>query len=304
LYEAGMAVVEDLREARLGRYVSFEGFRAEPPGGVIECIPKLTQALLVPREVVRGGQGTVDDYLFPLLFGKGEPYRRALDLMLGDYEFSPQVEGLIAEISLAPRRHHEELAAFVAAVQGVLVAIGRASVVGRAGNSEGYYALPHREHWHPDWAGTFEATRANGVEVIDLGGPGSVGPSDAEQPAVARPESAYGRLVEELELFVAERDWGQFHSPKNLAMALSVEVAEIVEHFQWLTEEQSHSLSPEKSAEVREEIGDVMIYLAELAHKLGIDPVEAARAKVKINKQKYPAQLVRGKAEKYTKYHQ
>ena len=102
--------------------------------------------------------------------------------------------------------------------------------------------------------------------------------------------------------FIDERDWKQFHSPKNLAMALSVEVAEIVEHFQWLTEEQSRNLSPEKLAEIREEIGDVMIYLTELADKLGIDPVEAAKAKVTINGQKYPAKLVKGKASKYTEY--
>src|ERR671911_158476 len=85
--------------------------------------------------------------------------------------------------------------------------------------------------------------------------------------------------------FIQERDWEQFHSPKNLAMALSVEVAEIVEHFQWLTEEESKNLPPGKLAEVREEIGDVMIYLTELADKLGIDPVEAAKAKVAINGQ-------------------
>jgi dCTP diphosphatase len=103
-------------------------------------------------------------------------------------------------------------------------------------------------------------------------------------------------------VFIQERDWEQFHSPKNLAMALSVEVAEIVEHFQWLTEEQSQNLPPEKLAEVKEEIGDVMIYLTELADKLGIDPVEAAEAKLEINKRKYPADLVRGKASKYTEY--
>jgi dCTP diphosphatase len=103
-------------------------------------------------------------------------------------------------------------------------------------------------------------------------------------------------------VFIRERDWEQFHSPKNLAMALSVEVAEVVEHFQWLTEEQSQDLSLEKLAEIREEIGDVMIYLTELADKLGIDPLEAARAKLEINKQKYPANLVKGKASKYTEY--
>lgn len=102
--------------------------------------------------------------------------------------------------------------------------------------------------------------------------------------------------------FIRERDWEQFHSPKNLAMALSVESSEIVEHFQWLTEEQSRNLHPKKLAEVREEVGDVMIYLTELADKLGIDPVEAAKAKLEINGQKYPADLVKGKASKYTEY--
>ncbi len=109
-------------------------------------------------------------------------------------------------------------------------------------------------------------------------------------------------LRSSIDAFIRERDWEQFHSPKNLAMALSVEVAEIVEHFQWLTEEESQILSTEKLAEIREEIGDVMIYLIEFADKLGIDPVEAAQAKLEINKQKYPANVVRGSALKYTEY--
>jgi dCTP diphosphatase len=109
-------------------------------------------------------------------------------------------------------------------------------------------------------------------------------------------------LRTEIREFVAERDWEQFHSPKNLAMALSVEASEIVEHFQWLTEEQSRNLPPEKLAEIREEIGDVMIYLAELAVALGVEPIEAARSKLEINKQKYPVDLVKGKASKYTEY--
>jgi len=96
--------------------------------------------------------------------------------------------------------------------------------------------------------------------------------------------------------FIAESDWEQFHSPKNLAMALSVEASEIVEHFQWLTEEQSKDLPPGKLAEIRQEIGDVMVYLTEPADKLGVDPVEAARAKLDINERKYPAGLVRGPA--------
>ena len=109
-------------------------------------------------------------------------------------------------------------------------------------------------------------------------------------------------LRDAIRVFIDQRDWEQFHSPKNLATTLSVEVAEIVEHFQWLTEEQSRKLPPEKLAEVREEIGDVMIYLVELSGKLGLDPVEAAKAKLKANSQKYPAALVRGKASKYTEY--
>jgi len=109
-------------------------------------------------------------------------------------------------------------------------------------------------------------------------------------------------LRDTIRAFIEERDWEQFHSPKNLAMALSVEVAEVVEHFQWLTEEESKNLPPEKLAEIREEIGDMMIYLTELSDKLGIDPVEAAKAKVAINWQKYPADLVNGKASKYTEY--
>ena len=95
---------------------------------------------------------------------------------------------------------------------------------------------------------------------------------------------------------------GSSSTPRRTSRWLSVEASEIVEHFQWLTEEESKKLPPEKLAEVREEIGDVMIYLTELADKLGIDPVEAARAKVVINGQKYPADLVKGKASKYTEY--
>jgi len=120
--------------------------------------------------------------------------------------------------------------------------------------------------------------------------------------APGREDSNVEELRVDVKAFIEERDWAQFHSPKNLAMALSVEVSEVVEHFQWLTEEQSRNLSAQKLADVREEIGDVMIYLTELADKLGLDPVEAARTKVAINKEKYPADLVRGNASKYTEY--
>ena len=123
-----------------------------------------------------------------------------------------------------------------------------------------------------------------------------------DKSTAGRKDLSLEDLRSAISAFIRERDWEQFHSPKNLAMALSVEVAEIVEHFQWLTEEESKNLPPQKVAEIREEIGDVMIYLTELADKLGVDPVEAAKAKVAINSKKYPAALVKGRAAKYTEY--
>ena len=110
------------------------------------------------------------------------------------------------------------------------------------------------------------------------------------------------QLTARLRQFAAERDWEQFHTPKNLAMALSVEVAELVEHFQWLTVEQSQHLDAATLEKVREEIGDVLIYLVRLGDKLGIDLVDAAFAKLQQNERKYPADKVRGKAKKYSEY--
>ena len=98
--------------------------------------------------------------------------------------------------------------------------------------------------------------------------------------------------------FARERDWEQFHTPKNLAMAMIVEAAELVEHFQWLTAEQSQTLNPAKLAEVRQEIGDVLIYLTRIADMLGVDPVAAAHDKMVLNAAKYPAELARGSAAK------
>ena len=102
-----------------------------------------------------------------------------------------------------------------------------------------------------------------------------------------------------LRQFAEERDWDQFHSPKNLAMALIVEAAELVEHFQWLKEEQSQTLPPDKLAEVEQEIADVQIYLIRLADKLGVDMEKAVNAKIALNEKKYPADKVRGSAVKY-----
>lgn len=109
-------------------------------------------------------------------------------------------------------------------------------------------------------------------------------------------------LRAELAEFARERDWEQFHSPKNLVMALSVEVAELVEHFQWLTEEQSLSLEPRKRVGVEEELADVLLYLVRIADRLDVDLWRAASRKIAINKEKYPADKVRGKSLKYNEY--
>ncbi len=96
-------------------------------------------------------------------------------------------------------------------------------------------------------------------------------------------------LREALRRFADERDWERFHVPKNLAMALIVEAAELVEHFQWLTPQEAAELPQARRAEVADEIGDVLLYLVRLSDRLGIDPVEAARAKMVKNALKYPA---------------
>lgn len=101
--------------------------------------------------------------------------------------------------------------------------------------------------------------------------------------------------------FAAERDWDQFHNPKNLAMALAGEAGEVLEHFQWLDFEQSAKLPPETLAEVELECADVLLFLLRLTDKLGIDLASAAEKKLAINALKYPVDKARGKATKYTK---
>jgi len=107
-------------------------------------------------------------------------------------------------------------------------------------------------------------------------------------------------LVDALRAFAAARDWEQFHTPKNLAAALSVEAAELLEHFQWLTDAQSQTLTADKKQEVAAEAADVFLYLLQLCDKLGIDLMAAAHAKMLVNAQKYPADAARGTAAKYT----
>lgn len=106
-------------------------------------------------------------------------------------------------------------------------------------------------------------------------------------------------LLAKIREFVAERDWEQYHSPKNLSTALAVEAAELAEIFQWLTEDQSRNLSSSQKTHAAEEIGDVLVYLVDLAEKLGIEPVKAAFDKLEKNRAKYPVEKARGSAVKY-----
>jgi dCTP diphosphatase len=105
-------------------------------------------------------------------------------------------------------------------------------------------------------------------------------------------------LARQLDQFAAARDWHQFHSPKNLASALIVEAAELLEHFQWATEQQSQELTAEQRAAVGAEMADVLLYLIQLGNALGIDPVAAAQAKLQLNETRFPADRVRGRSSR------
>jgi dCTP diphosphatase len=122
-----------------------------------------------------------------------------------------------------------------------------------------------------------------------------------QKPHMSPPDSLE-RLRQRLAEFAAARDWDQFHSPKNLSMALIAEAAELVEHFQWLSEAASHALPPAKLDEVRLELADILIYLIRLGDKLGVDPVAAANDKIAINEARYPADRVRGDARRASEY--
>jgi NTP pyrophosphatase (non-canonical NTP hydrolase) len=113
------------------------------------------------------------------------------------------------------------------------------------------------------------------------------------------PVDPFEQIRLRLREFAAARDWEQFHSPKNLAMALIVEAAELLEHFQWLKQEESRALAPDRLARVEQEVADIQIYLVRLADQLGIDIEKAVAAKIAINERRYPAEQVRGSAEKY-----
>ncbi len=102
--------------------------------------------------------------------------------------------------------------------------------------------------------------------------------------------------------FVEARDWAQFHSPKNLAMAMIVEAGEVVEHFQWMTEEGSRNLSAEQKELVGQELSDTLVYLLRIAEVCDIDLLEAANKKINLNAKKYPVDKAKGSNAKYTEY--
>lgn len=107
-------------------------------------------------------------------------------------------------------------------------------------------------------------------------------------------------ITQTLREFAKEREWEQFHSPKNLASALTVEASELLEHFQWLTEDQSRNFPADKKAKVAAEAADVLLYLLQLCDKLQIDLMEAARTKLAVNAEKYPVERAIGSSKKYT----
>ncbi|HEY0843333.1 nucleotide pyrophosphohydrolase [Methylotenera sp.] len=102
--------------------------------------------------------------------------------------------------------------------------------------------------------------------------------------------------------FVTERDWAQFHSPKNLAMAMIVEAGEVVEHFQWMTEDESRNLNAETKEQVGQELSDTLVYLLRIAEVCGVDLIEAANKKIDLNAQKYPVEKCKGSNAKYSAY--
>jgi NTP pyrophosphatase (non-canonical NTP hydrolase) len=111
---------------------------------------------------------------------------------------------------------------------------------------------------------------------------------------------AFQDLRDKLRDFSMARDWDQFHTPKNLATALAVEAAELLEHFQWLRDEESRSLQPETREAVSLEAADVLLYLIRFADKLDLDLIALAHRKIEINSARYPVALARGNAKKYT----
>jgi NTP pyrophosphatase (non-canonical NTP hydrolase) len=110
------------------------------------------------------------------------------------------------------------------------------------------------------------------------------------------------QLKEKMAAFVREREWEQFHTPKNLSMSIAIEAAELMEHFQWLTVEESKNLPPDALVDLGEELADIVIYALSLSNVLGLDLTDTVLAKMEKNIRKYPSEKVRGKSHKYTWY--
>ena len=115
-------------------------------------------------------------------------------------------------------------------------------------------------------------------------------------------ESPLPALARRLREFAEERDWEQFHSPKNLAMALVGEAGELAAEFQWMTEEHSKAPDPAQLTRIRAEAADVLIYLVRLTDKLGIDLIDATNEKMEVNARRYPVERTRGSSKKYSEY--
>ena len=118
---------------------------------------------------------------------------------------------------------------------------------------------------------------------------------NANPPTASDTSTSVEALKDEMRQFVSERDWQQFHSPKNLSMSIAIEAAELMEHFQWLTQVQSRELDDESIDMVGEELADVLCYALAMANELELDITTTIRAKMEKNRSKYPAQKFRGR---------
>ena len=158
-----------------------------------------------------------------------------------------------------------------------------------AGNLDGESTPSSRCKGRPP-ASSLRALAAKGGSMVAL----------FPSPAMSS-SASLDQIRDQLRAFVAERDWDQFHNPKNLAMAMVVEAGELLEHFQWLTPEQADALDAETRAEVELEVADVLLFLLRLCDRLDIDPLQAAQRKLVLNARKYPADKARGRSTKYDK---
>lgn len=166
LYRAGMTFISLLREVfPRNQYIELSEAKRTKWHGAIEVFPKLTQAVLLPRSSIaeRPRRANIDEHLFPQLFMRHQDIIRRT---LRGFAIDTTATDFIDEVSARPATHHEELAAFVAAFQGLLCFLGSASAIGHAGDLEGYFALPRREFWHKDWRKAYKAIdRDDCIEV-------------------------------------------------------------------------------------------------------------------------------------------